>query len=138
MNDIPPEGRGFNADDLQRAQMAGFREQLFEQRPDLLATGRRVMLDHIRAERDLATLRTELHKAFGGDGVRSGIDMLKGEASALLKAEDAQAAKDREQASIDAALAKRAAAEATRAAQSAPPVVQSAAKPQQQSQQARR
>jgi hypothetical protein len=132
MNDIPPEGRGFNADDLHHAQLAAFRERLFEQRPDLLALGRRVMLDQLRAERDASTLRAELHKAFGGDGVRSAIAMLTTEATALLKAEETQAAKDREQAAIDAATVKRAAAQA---AASVPPMpTASPAKPAQQSQ----
>ncbi len=113
------DGRSFNADDLHLAQLAKLRERMITEQPAMLARGRQVLLDHLRAERDLASLKRDLFAHFGGEGQKDGIAMLINEASALLKAEEDQAVLDTERKAVDAAVAKRAQADLESAAQRA-------------------
>lgn len=108
MNDTPDLGKSFNADDLYRAQCDRLRDRMMNEQPDILAHGRGVLLAHLRSERDMAALKRSLFAHFGGEGVKDGVAMLTAEGSALLKAEEAQAALDNEKRAIEAAQAKRA------------------------------
>lgn len=133
------EGRGFSVDDLHSAQLDNMRAKVLSERPELLELGRKTLAMQIRAERDMEKLRVELHRAFGGDGVRMALDLLRREAESAVNLEEATALRERELEAIAKAQAVKAAkAEAEALARVSAPQPQQNKSPQSNHQQTRR
>lgn len=107
------EGRGFSADELHSAQLDAMRAKVLHERPELLELGRNALAAHIRSERDMETLRVELHRAYGADGVRMALDLLRREAEDTIRLADLAAQQKRE---LDAIAKAQAAKDAERQA----------------------
>ena len=70
------EGRGFGANDLEAMAQKRIRDRLETLHPELMARGVAVLQAQKKAQEDVAQLRTDLHKALGGDGVVTALGML--------------------------------------------------------------
>lgn len=84
---MPPEGRGFSADDLYDRQVRDMKERLDKGFPALKAEALEVVLAHRRATDRLEELKLKLQGHVGGDNVRLALDLLGREADQIVKAE---------------------------------------------------
>ena len=102
----PNPGQGFNADDLQRAQLKQIEQIFVEQLPAIVELGTSVYVEHLRQLERMEALDVKLRETLAPEHGKRAREIFMERAKEILKAEAAARVVETQTAAINAAAAR--------------------------------